>query len=286
MGIHPEAIYVESQEIFKPQILVLTNVRLDHMDQMGRTKDDIALSLASAIPKGGTVIVHQNELYPVFRRIAESKNARILEIPEDSYIEYLVDENRALISEFDENLRLSLAVAEYLGEDLDEAFRAMCGALPDFGSLKVWFKLGDPPREDWFFVSGFAANEPESTRFIFAKLRDKKLLEDRTVIGVLNLRRDRGDRTLQWFEALRKGEFPEIKKLICVGDHARAMTRKLRKYSGTEVFAWHNCEPSEMMARLFDIGEEKAVVIGMGNMGGAGKRLVDFWGETGMIYDL
>ena len=162
----------------------------------------------------------------------------------------------------------------------------MCGALPDFESLKVWFELRDPPLPDWYFVSGFAANEPESTQSIFSKLRGKKLLEDRTVIGLLNLRRDRGDRTLQWVDALRSGEFPEIQKLICVGDHAMAMMRKLKKNAGPELYAWPSYKSEEMLARLSTIEEEKAVVIGMGNMGGAGKRLVDYWEKTGTRYDL
>ena len=115
MGIHPEAIYVESQKIFKPHILVLTNVRLDHMDQMGSTKDNIAFSLAGAIPEGGTIIVPEKELYPAIQRIAESKNAKILEIQEDSYQEYMDGDGHVLISEFEENVRLSLGITEYLG---------------------------------------------------------------------------------------------------------------------------------------------------------------------------
>jgi len=286
MGIHPETIYVESQEIFKPHILVLTNVRLDHMDQMGRTKDNIASCFAGAIPEGCTVFVPNEEAYPVFRRTAESKNAKILQVPENAYSECLDRENGVLSSEFDENVRLSLAVAEFLGQDTPEAFRAMSGALPDFGGLKVWFALRHPSLQDWYFVSGFAANEPESTQLVLSKLRTNLLLEDRTVIGVLNLRGDRGDRTLQWYDALRSGKFPEIRKLICVGDHASAMTRKLKKYVGAELYAWRNFHPEKMLARLSAIEKEKAVVIGMGNMGGAGRRLVDYWEKVGTRYDL
>lgn len=286
MGIHPEAIYVESQEIFKPHILVLTNVRLDHMDQMGRTKDNIASCFAGAIPEGCTIFVPNEEAYPVFQRTAESKNAKILRVPENAYYECMDREIGVLSSEFDENVRLSLAVAEFLGQDTPVAFRAMSGALPDFGSLKVWFALRHPPLQDWYFVSGFAANEPESTQLVLSKLRTNLLLEDRTVIGVLNLRGDRGDRTLQWYDALRRGKFPEIQKLICVGDHASAMARKLKKYAGVELYAWRNFQPEEMLERLSAIEKEKAVVIGMGNMGGAGRRLVDYWEKVGTRYDL
>jgi poly-gamma-glutamate synthase PgsB/CapB len=286
MGIHPEAIYVEAQEIFKPHILVLTNVRLDHMDQMGRTKDDIACCFAGAIPEGCTIFVPNEEVYPVFQRIAESKNAKIFRVSENAHYECMHRENDLLSSEFEENVRLSLAVIEFLGQDPSAALRAMSGALPDFGSLKVWTALGDPPLKDWYFVSGFAANEPESTQSVLSKLRAKHLLEDRTIIGVLNLRGDRGDRTLQWFNALKSGKFPEIQKLICVGDHASVLTRKLKKYAGPELYAWRNFRPDEMLIRLSAIQEEKAVVIGMGNMGGQGRRLVDYWNITGTRYDL
>jgi hypothetical protein len=91
---------------------------------------------------------------------------------------------------------------------------------------------------------------------------------------------------LQWHDALRSGKFPEIQKLICVGDHALAMKRKLKKYAGAELYAWRNYRPEEMMARLSTIEKEKAVVIGMGNMGGAGRRLVDYWEKVGTRYDL
>jgi len=286
MGIHPEAIYVESQEIFKPHILVLTNVRLDHMEKMGRTKDSIASCFAGAIPEGGTTFVPEDEAYSVFQTTAVSKNTKIIQVSENAYHELMEKENGVLFSEFEENVRLSLAVSEFLGLDTAAAFRAMSKVFPDFGSLKVWFALRHPPLPDWYFVSGFAANEPESTQSVLSKLGAKQLLEDRAVIGVLNLRGDRGDRTLQWFDALRSGKFPEIQKLICVGDHASAMTRKLKKYAGAELYAWPNIQPEEMLTRLSIIEKERAVVIGMGNMGGAGRQLVDYWEESGTRYDL
>jgi len=41
-----------------------------------------------------------------------------------------------------------------------------------------------------------------------------------------------------------------------------------------------------MLTRLSIIEKERAVVIGMGNMGGAGRQLVDYWEESGTRYDL
>lgn len=286
MGIQPESLYVESQKIFKPHILVITNVRLDHMAQMGRTKDCIASCFASVIFEEGAVFILQEEVYSVFQQTARSKRAKIIPVPDDVYNLYLDKKSGILSSEFDENVRLSLSVTDFLGQDTSAAFRAMSEAHPDFGSLKVWTALCRPSRPDWYFVSGFAANEPESTQLVLSRLRDKRLFEGRTVIGVLNLRGDRGDRTLQWLEALRSGKFPEIQKLICVGDHRLALTRKLKHHLRAEIYAWRDFQPEEMLSRLSAIAEDKAVVIGMGNMAGAGRDLVDYWEKTGTRYDL
>jgi poly-gamma-glutamate synthase PgsB/CapB len=286
MGIQPETLYVESQKIFKPHILVVTNARLDHMEQMGQTKDRIASCFASAIPQQGTIFVPQEELYPIFHRTADSKRARLLTVPENAYSAYTDKKNGILSSEFETNVRLSLTVTDFIGLDTSSAFRAMSEALPDFGRLKVWTELRHPSPPDWYFVSGFAANEPESTQMILSRLRDNQLMEGRTVIVVLNLRGDRGDRTLQWVEAFRSGKFSLVKHLICVGDHRMAFTRKLKKYAEADLYAWRDYPPEEMLARLSAITKKKAVVIGMGNMAGTGKRLVDYWEKTGTQYDL
>ena len=50
MGIRPETMRVEAGKIFKPHIQVITNVRLDHQEQMGKSKENIAASFAAAIP--------------------------------------------------------------------------------------------------------------------------------------------------------------------------------------------------------------------------------------------
>ena len=286
MGIQPETVYVESQKIFKPHILVITNVRLDHLAQMGRTKERIASCFASAIPEESTVFIPQEETYDIFKRTVRSKKAKLLPVPDDGYSAYTDKKRGILSSEFDENLRLSLSVADFLGLNTSAAFRAMSETPPAYGGVKVWTALNPPIPPDWYFVNGFAANEPESTQLIMSRLRDNQLLEGKTVIGVLNSREDRGDRTLQWLEALKSGKFPEIQKLICVGAHRLALMRKLKKYVGAELYTWRDFQPEEFQSRLSAMAKGKAVVIGMGNMGGAGKRLVDYWEKEGTRYDL
>jgi len=42
MSIHRENHYVESRQILKPHLVIITNVRQDHIDAMGKTKNEIA----------------------------------------------------------------------------------------------------------------------------------------------------------------------------------------------------------------------------------------------------
>ncbi len=284
MSIHPECGYYESVQMFKPHILVITNVRFDHLAQMGNSKEDIARCFASSIPENGTVFVPQGEFFPVFKKVAERMSSPIIQIPGDSFAEYFQSKNNLPSFELEENIRLSMGVAEFLGIDKKVALQGMIKARPDFGSLKTWtVDLGSPPR-CWHLVSCFAANDPESTQFVLSGFLEKKLFNGKKIIGLLNLRRDRGDRTFQWLKALKEGAFPEIRKFFFIGDHAHVLKRRLKLSEETELCVSKPHAPQKIMEEISDTVKEEAVLVGMGNMGGAGKELVEYWENIGKPY--
>jgi len=287
MGILPESIYVESVRMLKPHILVIANVRQDHLAQMGSSKEEIASCFASAIPGDSTVFVLRDEFFSIFQSVAEQRKSRIIQVSPGSHPS-LIDNKRGISVpfEFAGNIELALAVSEHLGIDRDKAMRAMAGTYPDFGSLKVWVADEDSPQQPWFFVSAFAANDPQSTREIFSVGTIKKVLEGRRVIGLLNFRDDRGDRTLQWLEALERNEFPELDRIVLLGHHAFAARRRLRNYMKEGIQAWPKLSPAEIIKNLSELEKKGAVLIGMGNMQGAGKAFVDFCEATGRRYDI
>jgi poly-gamma-glutamate synthase PgsB/CapB len=285
MSIHPERGYCESVGIFKPQVLVVTNVRLDHLAQMGTSREDVACSLASSIPENGTVFVLQEEFFPVFQKAAERMSSTIIQIPRGSFGEYLQAKNDLPSFELEENIRLALAVADFLGIDKKVALQGMIKARPDFGSLKTWaLDLDSPPRR-WLLVSCFAANDPESTQLVLSRLQEKKLFDGKRMIGLLNLREDRGDRTIQWLKALKEEAFPGIRSFFLIGNHARALRRKLKMPGKTELFVSKPLAPQKIMEEISEKVEGEAVLIGMGNMGGKGKELVEYWQTKGRPYD-
>ncbi|MBN1224453.1 MAG: poly-gamma-glutamate synthase PgsB [Candidatus Aminicenantes bacterium] len=287
MSIRPESLQVESVRMLRPHILVITNVRLDHVADMGSTRDAIAAAFASAIPDRGTMVVLDEEFFPVFQSIAERRNARVTKVEKENFLQSKDDNSvRRFSLEFKDNIRLALAVSRHLGIDEASALRAAAQTVPDFGSLKIWVLGEDLPYRTWYFVSAFAANDPESTKAVISKLENRAILRGRRIIGLLNFRGDRGDRTLQWLEALQKNEFPEYHRLILLGDHTHAMKRRLSGVLAVKTEVWPELTAANLMKRISEEEKGDVVLVGMGNMGGAGKALVDYWDQTGKRHDL
>lgn len=284
MSIKAECLRAESEKLLKPHVLIITNVRLDHLEDMGRTKPEIAKSMAAAISGGSTVLVPEEELHPIFVEAAERAGSRIVRIPKALYRQESVQDPGGTGHEFEENKTIALAVADYLKIDKKTALLGIDKARPDFGSLKVFKVRLDDPARTCYMASLFAANDPESTDKALSHLRRQWNALPPKMIGLLNLRQDRSDRSLQWLRALENGFFKGFEKLIFIGDHAHALGRK-RKWSGPagpNIFALPGKDPQKIMGRLFAGESEDAVFIGLGNMGGLGGELVDHWARIGM----
>ncbi len=284
MSIHPECSFIESVQMFKPHVLVITNVRLDHLEQMGRSKEEIARCFACSIAENTAVFVENSEYFSLFDEAAKKRNSKIIKVDRESFKENLEPQKEFSPFEFEENIRLALAVAEFLGIEKETALRGIKKAIPDFGSLKVWTGDFGSPSRRFFLISAFAANDPESTRAVLTNVREKIFFEKK-VIALLNLRKDRGDRTMQWMLALKAGAFPEFEKIFLSGDHGYVLKRKLKKTLKAELFILKNKVPHRIMEEISEKAESDAVLVGIGNMGGVGKELVKYWEGFGQAYD-
>ena len=286
MSIQPEYGFAESVQMIRPSILVITNAGLDHLAQMGLTRIEIAGSLAVAIPPQCNVFILQEELHPIFQDAAERMKSKIIPVAKDAYRELLKSLKEILPYEFEENLRFALAVSDFLGLKKEHALEGIIQAQPDFGQLKIWKAKAGVPARDFHLVSAFAANDPLSTQKILSKIEERIPLKKKRTIGLLNLRQDRGDRTLQWAEALREGHFKFFDRWVFIGGHALALKRKLKSWRKVRVSVMKEESPPEIMAKLAAMEEGEVVLVGLGNMAGAGRELVKYWERIGKPYDL
>jgi len=283
MSICPESMATESIRIFAPHIMVITNVRSDHREQWGDSKAGIAGCFAAAVPSGSNLFIPEEEMYPVFRNITASRAIKLNPVPE----EILSDSRPGSDCEFAQNIRLAVAVSRHLEVAEDTIVSGLQKVNPDFGSLQVWRTNSEGGSRNWYFVSGFAANDPESTCQVLGNLQLLLPLAGKKLIGLLNLRWDRADRTRQWLDAIACNSVPEFDILALVGGHARAAARWLARHQlQKQVIVLKNVSAENILQSLRPYAPDEAVVLGMGNMGGAGEKLVSLFREIGESYVL
>jgi poly-gamma-glutamate synthase PgsB/CapB len=285
MAVRPENLAAESRGILKPGLLVVTNVRLDHLEDQGPTAEAVARSLAASFGPGMTVLIPEDEILSAFREAARASGASLVAVPAAA-AESLGAAGVPGALEFEVNLRLAAAVATRLNVEAGAASRGMAKARPDFGSLMIWRTASVDPGRDRLLVSAFAANDPDSTRRVLDGLAARGLFDDRGRIGLLNLREDRGDRTLQWLSAVGSGLLDDFDGLVLVGPPARAAHGRLTRRRGSRArpglsFSARR-DPAGLMAALPAApGGRGDIVIGLGNMGGLGEALVEHWRTIG-----
>ncbi len=279
MSIGPECLAVESGKILQPDYLVVTNVRLDHEEEMGGTVEAVAGAMAAAVSRRSVVLIPEDEAHPAFDRAAAAGGCRIVRLASDGEQDPLPG------FDYPDNVRLSLAAALHLGLDRDTSLKGIASARPDFGGLKIWSLISPVSGLTWEFAGLFAANEPESTRMALVRVRERLPFSGKTSIVLLNLRADRASRTRRWLSALETGFFSGFDRVIFIGEQASALGRRRirRKEGGPEIGAIPGRTSGRVMSSLWTMSGGETVVVGVGNIAGIGRELVEFWSDRGTI---
>jgi poly-gamma-glutamate synthase PgsB/CapB len=288
MSIGPEYLAAESRRILRPGILAVTNVRLDHLDDMGRTLDAVARTIARAVPSRAAVFMPEEEVRPAFEQAAAWTGSTLHPVGAGEDEDAGEGDRRLRLGEFEPNLRLAGAVLAALGADAGTARRGMAGAAPDFGALRAWrCRFGDEGRGA-VCVSAFAANDPASSSAALDRIGRRIPLAGRPLVGLLGLREDRGDRTLQWVRAAGEGFFKDFAAVVLLGPTSRPALKRFRKNAGPDgarFSRFAGSDPRALMDRISALAGSESVVVGLGNIVGWGERLVRYWSEKGTVHD-
>ena len=282
MSIHRENHVVESQKLLRPQVVVVTNVGLDHTDAMGDTRDEVASVLAECLTPGSDVFVPETERLEPLEAMARRRGARIHAVP--SPPEGAEPSRRHARLHFSRNVELVRAVAEHLGAEGEAISRGLAAAQLDVGQLGIWrcplVSPGSATESSGhlFAINAFAANDPRSTREAMDKALSILPSVSR-VVGLVSLRSDRADRTLQWVAALQDEAREWFDRLFFVGRHALAARRAL---GWGEVVG--SSSPRTVMTSVAAEMADGDVLVGLGNLGGVGRSLVELWRQEGEAY--
>jgi gamma-polyglutamate synthase len=192
MAVLPELQQVNQELLIEGGIVVITNVREDHLEEMGPTLDDVARSLSRSMPHRGTVVTAERERLHILREEADRRQCSVIAVDPDSVTDAEMRRFRWIT--FKENVALALAVAQLCGVDRATALKGMWRAAPDPGVLRVDACAHRGRR--FAAVNLFAANDPASTLMNIGLLRERRLIGDRVAV-VINCRPDRIERNGQ-----------------------------------------------------------------------------------------
>jgi hypothetical protein len=250
---------------------------------MGNTPEQVASVIGLDVPRAARVFVPREECVTNFRAAAEERDAELVEVPPGSAWSPAVDRSDGAVWEFGENLDLVYALARSLGIDDRTIREGIRKTSFDIGALGIWRYRPDGAGAPLLLVSAFAANDPKSTMLVYDRILPALGGEADRCVGLLCLRADRGDRTVQWAEALAGGLLNRFGRLWVCGLHAKALQRRLRSVDEeSRVEVVRPSRPAEITRTVTSsVRGERGIVFGFGNIGGLGGELVRHWSRVG-----
>ncbi len=269
MAVQPQYQWIAEHQMVKAHIGVITNVRPDHLEEMGPTMDDITRSLGNTIPVNGTLVTADKDAMPVFTEIAKARNTAIDYVEEEdvSHDELL----RFAYLEHPQNVALALDVCKRMGVERQTALDGMVTVQPDLGALTVWDLMFE--ENEMIFINGMAANDPVSTLQIWNFIIDRYPCEGDICI-FLNTREDRRHRTRQMLQLVMENIKPS--HLIVRGNNLKTMVSHLTHYSPeTRVMIVPMDEPATSVVNHVSALENDSLVFAIGNQVGMGQTILD-----------
>ena len=274
MALQPIYQTITERKMIHSNIGVMTNVRLDHIEIMGRTLPEIAETLGRTIPSGEHLFTSENVIPDILQKIADKKKTATHFIdpqtvsPDEmkgfSYIEHR------------ENVSLALAVCQHLGISRELALGGMYDAVPDAGVLtRICIRVAG---KNLFFYNVFAANDPDSSLLIWRKSRDEAGLEGTRVV-LLNTRQDRLDRARQLSEMVAKKIGDETDFLVLMGESGEVVESMCVGYGfpKKKIINLGFTEPDKVFDTALSITQKTSTIFAIGNMGGMGAATVEFF---------
>ena len=202
MAVKPKFQKFLEDQVINSDISIFTNIREDHMEEMGYTLEDIAESLSSTLPaKGGYCITSEDN--PKLRDILEKK---CKERGTEFYnaLDYKVGNSymkKFKHREHKPNVQLGIALANILGISKNKALEEMLLVKPEKEVLTIkTFLFGD---KKLIWSNMFSINDKASCALNWKSIcEDEDIEKNATNVCILNNREDRPDRTLQFLDLI------------------------------------------------------------------------------------
>ena len=269
MAVQPQYQWIAEHQMVKSHIGVITNVRPDHLEEMGPTEDDVAYSLSNTIPIGGIFITGEDQKPELLKSISKQNKSKFIRSDETSITKKELESFSYL--EHPSNIAVALDVCKQAGVERGIALAGMHKVQPDVGALIVWtLSSGE---KIFKFINGMAANDPVSTLQIWKVISDR-YSSDKESCVFFNSRDDRPVRTKQMIELTLKDIKP--KNFIIRGDKVDNLIGKFSHYSpSTNVQTLSLNESIKSSIALIKKLPNNTLIYAIGNQVGVGQTLLE-----------
>ena len=247
MAINPELQYICEHQILNSDVVLITNVRPDHIGDMGNTLDELALALAKTIPSKGHLIINDDTYLDLYQE--ESKKY-------DCTIHIAKEYDGDDLDTFKDNIAIALEVARVLKLDEETFFNGMKNYKHDKGAYR------EIVCKDTLFMNALSVNDPESIKIVYDKVTSTINKEE--LVVVLCTREDRFTRTQQYLDLALKFGCKSI---------------YITERSSYQLFKKNKIEV-KFLKDYNELLNEK-YVFATGNIIGAGQKLLKFFDEVG-----
>lgn len=211
MSINPQLQNLESK-FFKPTIYVITNIKQDHAEQMGKTIEEQALSICNAIPSNSIVITAEIKHLDLIKSVASIRNSKVFSVKADSNLN--CPEGMHPI-----NLAMALKVCELIGKNNNEITSRIINkfASEDIANIRL--------DNDNLFINTFAVNDVDTAKENLIAIKAK--YPSKKIIILFNSRNDRPKRSLEFSQWLSTEE--NIDNVILIGNHIPRVLKEINR---------------------------------------------------------
>ena len=259
MAVQPELQYAAQHRILQADIGVITNVRRDHTDVMGKSLEEIAVSLSSTVPKSGVLFTAEDRMDHILRKKADSLGCEWHQVlPTGTEPDF----------DFPDNIALALSVCRHLGVPDATALCGMAHYRRDPYALSI-YRIGAQ-----LWINGLSINDPESIRLVYRRLDDRLRLGRRPLVLLINNRFDRSSRTQDMLGVCR--ELAPTHVLLTGASLGYMKWGLSRQLPRAEVTVLRPRQPLPT-----DILPENAVVYCIGNLAQGGLELIEAMKKEG-----
>ncbi len=276
MAVLPANQMMSEHQMIHSTIGVITNVRPDHLDEMGPTLTDVAKALGGTIPRHGTCFTGEETYFPILSEAARERNTEIHLIRGESVPDSVMKGFSYL--EHKDNVAIALAVCRHMGVSEADALSGMQRVIPDPGVLRIYSVVQSDRRIE--FVNAFAANDPESYAVIWQLLRPLMTAGKRIVV-IVNCRKDRIQRTESLAGLIARHAAAD--HFILVGEHTTALEHRAVSLGlpASKITNLPGGTPESVFEEVLAQTPDRSLAIGIGNIVGFGEEIVAYFAHRG-----